>query len=86
MPRGLLTYGFGLGWEVEGNARIVTALSIFTSSQQRLASGFKGSMKSGEEFEGTLSEELSLSLRGDIGMDFDAGDGDVGHGVDDEGG
>lgn len=74
MPAGLVADGLGLGVEVEGDARVITPLSILASGQQRPASGFKGAMKSGEELEGTLSEEFSLSLLGDVGVDSDAGD------------
>ena len=76
----------GLSREVEGYASIKTLLGDGARNKEALAGGFESPVESSEELEGTLSEELSLSLWGDVGMNFDTGDDDVGHGNDDGGG
>lgn len=65
----------GLLGEVEGDARVETALGVFACDEERLAGRLEGTMERGEELEGSVGEELVLCLLGDFGVDFDALDG-----------
>ena len=74
LPRRFYAYMSSLWWKIKRNARVESTLSIFTRDEQRLASGFKGTMESYKKFESSLCEELLLSLLRFFWINSDAGD------------